>query len=98
MRRVHPQIRQGRLGPQRSRPVPVLLRHWHTRAGRRPVRPAAHVQRVPGRVRRARSHAGHIMRHVNYVPENGRGWRRCQNAVQAQKHQVPVSVTRSRAG
>lgn len=95
MRRVHPQIRQRRLGPQRPGPVPVFLRYRHTRAGRSPVRPAAHLQRVPGGVRSARRHVGHIMSDAVTVPENGRGGRRRQNAVQTKTYEnAPIPVER----
>lgn len=98
VRRVRPPVRQGRVGPQRARPVPVLLRHRHTRAGRRPVRPGAHVQGVPGGVRRAGRHAGRVVPHAAPVPAHRRGGRRRQDAVQAQEHENAVPAARPRAG
>lgn len=98
VRRVRPQVRQGRVGSQRARPLPVLLRHRHTRAGRRPVRPGAHVQGVPGGVRRAGRHAGRVVPDAALVPAHRRGGRRRQDAVQAQEHENAVPAARPRAG
>lgn len=98
VRRVHPAIRQRRFRPQRPRPVPVLLRHPHTRAGRCQVRPGPHVQRVPGRVRRPGSDARRVVPDAHPVPAHGRGGRRRQDAVQAQEHQDAVPAQRPRAG
>lgn len=83
MRRVYSTVRKGRFRPQRSRSVPVLLRHRHTRAGSRPVRLGPHVQGVPGGVCGTGGHARHIMLDAHPVPANGRGRRRRQDAVQA---------------
>lgn len=51
----------------------MLLRHRHTRAGRRSVRPGPHVQGVPSGVRGAGSHARHILPYAHPLPADRRG-------------------------
>lgn len=99
VRHVHPEVRQGRFRPQRPRTVSVLLRHGHTQPGRGPVRPGAHVQRVPSGLGGARRYVDHIVLDADTVPENGRSGRRRQNAVQTQVDEDPaVPSERSRTG
>lgn len=70
----------------------MSLRDGRPAASRRPIRPAANVQGIPDRVRRARRYVARVLPDAYPVPAHRRSGRRRQDAVQTLQCQTPAPV------